>query len=135
MGLAHVVDWYATFATLAGVSGEAIADSTVGLPKTESISLWAYINGAESESPRDEIVLDHHMFTEASSMNGTCAGQAPFTVPGVSALGALRQGDWKLIVGPEDFASWYAECSSVCECARDCITASLSVGTACFPRI
>ena len=28
-------------------------------------------------------------------------------MPGVPALGALRQGDWKLIVGPEREASWY----------------------------
>ena len=72
MGLAHITDWYATFATLAGVPAEAIADAVVDLPKTDSVSLWEYINGGESESPRTEIILDHHMFSEASSMNGTC---------------------------------------------------------------
>lgn len=72
MGLAHITDWYATFATLGGVPAEAILDAVVDLPKTDSISLWEYINGGESESPRTEIVLDHHMFSEASGMNGTC---------------------------------------------------------------
>ena len=45
---------------------------------------------------------DHHMFTNASAViagGGVCAGQVPFAVPGVAALGALRQNDWKLIVG------------------------------------
>ena len=39
-------------------------------------------------------------------INLTCI-QVPFVIPGVPALGALRQGDWKLIVGREDYASWY----------------------------
>jgi hypothetical protein len=47
----------------------------VGLPPIESVSIWGYINGEAPESPRTEIVLDHHMFSDASAMNGTCGGQ------------------------------------------------------------
>ena len=50
---------------------------------------------------RTELVIDHHMFTNASAVGGLCAGQDPFSLPGVPALGALRQGDFKLIVGRE----------------------------------
>ena len=109
-GLVAVADWYATFAVAASGTQAYKTDSSAaaaGLPPPDGLDLWPYISGAVVASPRTEIVLDHHMFTNASATNGTCGGQVPFAVPGVAALGALRQGDWKLIVGPEAQAFWY----------------------------
>ena len=99
-----MADWYATFAFVgtgrpnAHLEAGDAADAS-GLPPPDGVNLWGYINGDTKQEPRDEIVLDHHMFTEESAMNGTCEGQMPFSVPGVPALGALRQGKWKMIVG------------------------------------
>jgi len=93
-GLMHITDWYTTFATLAGVTSD-LADATavsLGLPEVESMDVSGYIQGTRKTSPRTEIVHDHHMFTQASAVNGTCGGQDPFEIPGLPALGALRQG-------------------------------------------
>ena len=93
-GLMHITDWYTTFGTLAGVTSD-LADATavsLGLPEVESMDVSGYIQGTRKTSPRTEIVHDHHMFTQDSAVNGTCGGQDPFEIPGLPALGALRQG-------------------------------------------
>ena len=110
-GLVHVTDWYAVFAALATGNPTAHLDAAPAvasvdnagatLPGTDAVNVWPYINGDQPVSPRAEIVHDHHMFRNASAAGGVCAGQKPFVVPGLPALGALRQGDWKLIVGVE----------------------------------
>jgi arylsulfatase B len=105
-GLVSVADWWATFAGLAGLAPTAPA---AGPAAPQSIDQWPYLSGVATAPPRTELVHDHHMFTNASALNGTCAGQKPFSLPGYSALGALRQGDWKLLVGVEFQASWYGK--------------------------
>ena len=50
------------------------------------------------------------MFTNASTAY-ECAGQDPFSMPGYDALGAIRMGKYKLIVGLEREASWFGEFS------------------------
>ena len=125
-GLVHVADWFAVFLEVATGRRDAYLansanlisvdnpDARAGnktLPAPDAVNVWSYINGDVDASPRREIVHDHHMFTNASAgiPGGSmqCAGQVPFAVPGVAALGALRQNQWKLIVGPEEQATWY----------------------------
>ena len=87
---------YATILTLAGVNP---SDPYGPEPALDSLDLWQWISGVNATSPRVETVLDHCM-----SRNTT--------------TGALRIGDWKLIVGGsfsggtnwtmgEWAASWY----------------------------
>ena len=106
-GLVHIADLYATFAGLAGLA--AIAPASGPAP-SDSIDMWEYISKSGVTPPRMEIIHDHHMFSDASASCGdgcTCAGQSPFTMPGYAALGALRVGDLKLIVGVEKAAGWF----------------------------
>ena len=106
-GLVHVSDWYATFSELGGL-GATIPTSGPGTP--DSISMLSYLRGETSSPPRTRLVHDHHMFTNASAVEG-CIGQDPFAMPGYDALGAIREGDYKLIVGRENVASWYGDFS------------------------
>ena len=105
-GLFHVADIYATFEHLAGLTPGSSADEPNAPAAPDSLNQWGYISGTSADSPRSEIVHDHYMFTNASGVYG-CVGQAIWELPGYSALGALRMGDYKLIVGPNSEASWY----------------------------
>lgn len=89
-GLAHVADWYATFAGLAGLPAEA---DPAGPAPPESLNLWPWISGQTAASPRSKFVYAHEMYG---------AGGDP-----TKAVGAIRDGDYKLIVGPLKEASWY----------------------------
>ena len=104
-GLVAIADLYATFAAIAG----AALPHEPGMPPVDARDAWPYISGEAPQSGRDELVHDHIMFKNASGLGGLCIGQDPFEVPGYSALGALRQGPWKLIVGPTYAASWYGQ--------------------------
>lgn len=106
-GLVHVSDWFATFSELAGLGASA---PTNGPAAPDSISMLAYLMGVTSTSPRTTLVHDHHMFSNASAVFG-CAGQNPFAMSGYDALGAIRDGDYKLIVGTNHYASWYGDFS------------------------
>lgn len=88
-GIGHVSDWYATFLTLAGLDPEDLNPSSPS--PIDSINLWPWISGEVSSSPLTVVVLDHN------------------TIPnkGLPAKGAIRIGDYKLLVGPQLFASWY----------------------------
>jgi len=84
-GLVHVSDIYATFCALAGVSA---ADGNWA--PVDGLDVWPYISGANATSPRSRIVHEHSMFD-----------------PTAPSMGAIRENDWKLIVGKEASAGWY----------------------------
>ena len=106
-GLFHVADWYATFSRLAGLGSDVPADGPSG---PDSHDMWDYISGQIQTSPRTEIIHDHRMFNNASRVDG-CRGQAIYEKPGYNALGAIRLGDYKLIIGDEYEAFWFGEFS------------------------
>jgi arylsulfatase A-like enzyme len=78
-GVAHIVDWYATFCGLAGVPA---ADPAGPEPEIDSLDLWPWLSGAAPASPRDAglTVLDHSMYRNTTT-------------------GAIRFGRYKLLVG------------------------------------
>ena len=78
-GVAHIVDFYATFCGLAGV---AAADPAGPEPAIDSLDLWPWLSGAAPASPRDAglTVLDHSMYRNTTT-------------------GAIRFGRHKLLVG------------------------------------
>jgi len=87
-GLAHVSDWYSTFASLAGAD-----DADPGGPAPlDSLDLSQWLSGQATTSPRQLIVHDHH-------------------APSKSTTGAIRYGDMKLIVGEESQATWFGQFS------------------------
>lgn len=88
-GLVHICDLYSTFAATAGV------DPFDGdWAPVDGVDQSAYIiHGTAQASPRTRIVHQHDMYSGA-------------------AVGAIRDGDWKLIVNEEGWADWYGGSSS-----------------------
>eukprot|EP00448_Togula_jolla_P010811 CAMPEP_0170606214 /NCGR_PEP_ID=MMETSP0224-20130122/20389_1 /TAXON_ID=285029 /ORGANISM="Togula jolla, Strain CCCM 725" /LENGTH=539 /DNA_ID=CAMNT_0010931273 /DNA_START=74 /DNA_END=1690 /DNA_ORIENTATION=+ len=84
-GMISIADWYSTFINLAGArvnhSGPASVDSA---------DQWPYITGERSQSMRT--IIAH---TNLVSRNEP-------------ATGAIRIDKWKLLVGQQNLASWYA---------------------------
>ena len=95
--MAHVIDWYRTFTQLAG--GDPLSDQATAPAPLDSLDLWPWLSGQAAESPRSEIIYDHRMNTTDKRWNTS-------GLPGY-ASGALRVGDWKLMVGQQSQASWY----------------------------
>jgi len=85
-GLVAGWDWYATFSALAGVDPEDTRAKAAGLPPIDSLNLWPLLSGQNKTSPRIEI---------------------PIGSPGTpTKIGALIQGEWKLLVGPVAQNGW-----------------------------
>ena len=79
--LCHIADWYATFASLAGVNATDTEAGAVGLPPIDSVNLWpALVTGGPSAAPaRTEIQL---------------------------STDALISGRLKLIRGKQHYSGW-----------------------------
>ena len=107
--LAHTVDFYATFAHLAGAP---IADTAAavhagargvnggpgGVPPVDSANLWPILSGATDAGPRAELPLS----IGPPGKNGCSDGSSDFADNG----GALIVGAFKLIVGKSCPAHW-----------------------------
>ena len=80
-GYIHISDWYTTFCGLASVEA---SDSPAGLPATDGLDMWPYLSGANTSSPRTEVLL--------STLNNTFH-------PNIMNQGGagLIVGDWKLL--------------------------------------
>ena len=85
-GLVHGADAYSTFCALAGVDPTDHRAAAAGLPPIDSLNMWPLISGANSTSPRTEIVAGSDS-SECNFGNGTT----------VQAL--VRSDGWKLIIG------------------------------------
>jgi len=55
--MVHVVDWYATFAGLAGVSTFDGVAALAKLPPVDSVDMWPLITGENVTSPRDTVLV------------------------------------------------------------------------------
>jgi len=58
-GMIHIADWYATFASLAGVDPTDKPAAKAGLPAIDSIDMSHMITGVNSTSPRTELPLSY----------------------------------------------------------------------------
>ena len=99
VGVAHMMDLYATFVGLAGLP----AADPGGPAPVDALDMWPFWSGAAPASPRADatgvpVVLDHNTFdVEAQGVHG-----------------ALIAGGFKLLVGPkggEAQAEWYGQFS------------------------
>merc|ERR1719215_2525744 len=75
----HITDWYATYSGLGGADPADPEGEAAGMPPVDSIDVWPLISGTVTTSPREELF-----------MNDNC----------------LIEGDWKLITGSMQGASW-----------------------------
>eukprot|EP00729_Bicosta_minor_P007323 gene7323-11692_t len=77
--LMHVADWYATYATMAGVDPNDAAGEAAGVPAIDGFNVLPLLLGDNATSPRTEI-----FFTKD----------------------CLMKGDWKLLRSKTSSASW-----------------------------
>jgi arylsulfatase A-like enzyme len=116
--LMHIADWYATFAEIIAGPGAAAAaaDGTWSSPSSlsssdpvsasDSVSAWPWISGKNSTPTRTEIAHDHRMFGTNLAAPGCYAVNSTRYGPRC-VQAALRQGDWKLVVGGEQQNGWF----------------------------
>lgn len=87
-GMVHITDFYATFAGLAGVS----AVDKAGPSPVDSIDQWQFISGGTATSARTDMVYEHRKFNNDTQFTG-----------------AVRRGNWKLVVSREHAAGWFGK--------------------------
>jgi len=76
----HIADWYATLASLAGVSPTDQLAAISGLPPVDGVNVWPLIAGETAQSPRGELPL---------------------------GKSAIIRGQWKLLLGDQHGAAWH----------------------------
>jgi hypothetical protein len=94
--------------------------------------MWPYFTGVTSVSPRDEYVFDHLLFTSNFS---ACVYNGLVQVLPCYGGGAIRVGDYKLMVGTFGYAGHYGKfhCNAtnnahltLCSLSKPCL---FNVGT------
>lgn len=113
-GLAHIADWYATFAHVAGIPWRDERAEAMGLPSVDSVDLWPMISGEEGRHKgREELVISGgpgHRWVSAT----------------------LIVGPWKLIRGKissdcypgpttPNSSEWWVNCNSRCDKKKGCL--------------
>ena len=78
-GMIHIADWYATFCALNGINIIDENAKKANLPQVDGLNMWPLISGQNLTSPRTEIPIDDNV---------------------------IISGDYKLILGTHDYASW-----------------------------
>lgn len=93
-GLIAAEDWYATFCSLAGVNASDERAAAAGLPPVTSRDMWALLSGANTTSPRNELIIGSALPYPGLS-SGTTFVQ-----------GLLRSDGFKLLRGQVGQAIW-----------------------------
>jgi hypothetical protein len=91
-GLMAGWDWYATYATLAGVDPTDHKADAAGLPPHDSHDLWPYLSGQVKVSPRTELAIG-----DVGQVGGLITAAADGSLHKV-LLGELSQAGW---TGPQ----------------------------------
>lgn len=105
-GIVHICDWLPTFLHAAGIEPSLEPESPAPL---DGVSQWEYLMGTTTIAPRTEVVFDHRMFgkRDPETMgHRRCSGCQPRESSTLSQ-GALRVGDFKIIVGVEPHDGHY----------------------------
>jgi arylsulfatase I/J len=104
-GLMAGWDWYATFASLAGVDPTDEKAAKAGLPPIDSVNLWPLLSGNTEKSPRDHLLL-------SSTKNGYNGRKNGDTV-----VAGIIAPPLKIVLGQfpgdkEPFAAWFSKVDS-----------------------
>ena len=107
-GLGAVWDWYATFAELAGEDTMDHTAAAAGLPPVDSVSLWPYLSGAQTVSPRTTLPIGSTSCESGDPndcVNDWGWGDVKTIVAGlIEDMG--QQGLWKLLLGEQTMDGW-----------------------------
>ena len=106
-GIIHIADWLSTFAAVAGIDPNAGEPHPVA--PLDSINAWPWLSGAVPTSGRTEVVFDHRMFANVTKQRSQCYVVNTTSRPSGEACvsAAIRQNNWKLVVGPEKQNGWF----------------------------
>ena len=80
-GYIHIVDWYATFCSLAGIDPVDKKASKANLPPIDSLDMWPLISGQNSTSPRVDIPVTNKTLISRDYKILTGIAGAGWTVP------------------------------------------------------
>ena len=105
-GKATIWDYYGTFLSLAGVSNPTGDDNPKSPAAPDTFNQWPYWSGQVSESPREEVLLDHLMYSQ--DFTACLYGGMVQSMP-CNGSGSLISGDYKLVVGEIGYAEWYGQ--------------------------
>ena len=95
--LLHISDWWATFATLAGLEAADDCDGNPSCPTLDGKDAWPVLTGATpAASHRTELLLG--------------VGGPPPVNKSEAQKGALRSGPYKLIAPTSQADGWSAQC-------------------------
>jgi len=110
-GLTAIQDWYGTFCALAGVDSYDTAGARAGLPPVESLNLWPLLSGANSTSPRTEILLGND--NGGTHVQGIISGHYKFL------QGLQSQDGWQGPFYPNDTV-WNGD-TAIHDCTGGCL--------------
>ena len=150
--LAHVSDIFPTFAHLAGIGDHtALAAVATGPAPLDGVSLVPVLIDPTTPSPRTEVLHegqgwkpDVEQLIVAKEMEDVHVGGVSPPPSPPQLPGALRVGDWKLIVGSNKYAGWYtapedsatqaaAAAHALCKLGSGSKFPPANVSTACAP--
>jgi arylsulfatase A-like enzyme len=126
-GLVHISDWYRTFSSWGGVKD--VVDHGGPSPQDGvDLSKWLLDDPVNTPSPRNEVIHDHYYrgpegeSREYDSRHDTwkvvvprnqgkkvtsAPTPQPTPYPTPNGTGAMRVGDWKIMIGAQHQATWF----------------------------
>ena len=69
-GLIALWDWWATFSALGGALPADVKSDAFGLPAIDSLNMWPLISGADTKSPRENLIIGAPSVTTATVATG-----------------------------------------------------------------
>lgn len=104
-GLCHIVDWFATFCAL---SGGPCAELDLGPSIADGVDLSSWLHGDILTSPRNHVVLGHTQVTPypVFGLGQPSRAKTSMLTSILNYTGALRVGNWKLILGDQPSIGW-----------------------------
>lgn len=106
-GLVGIEDWYTTFCNLAGVDPFDARGAAAGLPPVDGLDMWPLLSGANSTSPRTEIIMGSSGPTGLLYQSGDTVVQGLIRSDGYKLLwGQIEQDIWTGPFYPNASTSW-----------------------------
>lgn len=117
-------DWYATFASLAGVDPTDHRAAAAGLPPIDSLDMWPMLSGANMTSPRTHVPIGSNTGGESGRTSGN------------TTVGGLIVPPYKIILGMNtndtlDMATWTGPQNPNMTCAHtpSCLSPAKMIAT------
>lgn len=105
--LIGIEDWYTTFCALAGVDPTDDKGGAAGLPPVDGHDMWPLLSGANSTSPRTEVVIGSAGVDGSQYHDGDTVVQALIRADGYKLMwGSVEQNIWTGPFYPNASTNW-----------------------------